>query len=359
MISKFDEIIEKLNQINPVKYSKDRNFIDGSVSKLSPYISRGIISTKFIYKFLILKGYRLNQIEKFVQELTWRDYWQKKWQKHDINKDIKNKQKNVYRLGMPKTVFDKETKIKIFDKCIGDLYDFGYLHNHMRMYIASYITNVGGYHWKTPSKWMYYYLLDADWGSNALSWQWICGTNSNKKYYANQDNINKFTKTHQKNTILDQTYEDLTTYKDFEQFNEKVKFDLKTNLPKSDIFINTDNKPICIYNFYNLDPNWRQDIDAHRILLIEPSVFEKYPICENSMNFMLSLAKNIPKMKVIVSEFKNLPINKSKVFFKEHPLNINYFGTMDSREWLVSDIYYESFFKYWKNVKKELLKIYN
>ena len=77
--------------------------------------------------------------------------------------------------------------------------------------------------------------------------------------------------------------------------------------------------------------------------MIEPSVFEKYPICENSMNFMLSLAKNIPKMKVIVSEFKNLPINKSKVFFKEHPLNINYFGTMDSREWLVSDIYYESF----------------
>ena len=55
MISKFDDIIEKLNQINPVKYSKDRNFIDGSVSKLSPYISRGIISTKFIYKFLILK----------------------------------------------------------------------------------------------------------------------------------------------------------------------------------------------------------------------------------------------------------------------------------------------------------------
>ena len=81
MISKFDEIIEKLNQINPVKYSKDRNFIDGSVSKLSPYISRGIISTKFIYKFLILKGYRLNQIEKFVQELTWRDYWHKKMAK--------------------------------------------------------------------------------------------------------------------------------------------------------------------------------------------------------------------------------------------------------------------------------------
>ena len=46
-----------------------------------------------------------------------------------------------------------------------------------------------------------------------------------------------------------------------------------------------------------------------------------------------------------------------KTHFANH--NINYFGTMDSREWLVSDIYYESFFKYWKNVKKELLKIHN
>ena len=84
----------------------------------------------------ILKGYRLNQIEKFVQELTWRDYY-KKMLKHDINKDIKNKQK-MFTLGMPKTVFDKETKIKIFDKCIGDLYDFGYLHNQCELYCKLY-----------------------------------------------------------------------------------------------------------------------------------------------------------------------------------------------------------------------------
>ena len=210
------------------------------------------------------------------------------------------------------------------------------------------------YHWKTPSKWILL-SIGRRLGLNTL----VEGSAEQiviKNIMFNQDNIN-IQKPIEKRYLI--KLMSLTTYKDFEQFNEKVKFDLKTNLPKSDIFINTDNKPICIYNFYNLDPYWRQDIDAHRILLIEPSVFEKYPICENSMNFMLSLAKNIPKMKVIVSEFKNLPINKSKVFFKEHPLNINYFGTMDSREWLVSDIYYESFFKYWKNVKKELLKVHN
>jgi len=356
MITKFDEIQQKIEQINPVKYSSDRNFIDGSVSKLSPYISRGFISTKYIYNILISKGFQFNQIEKFIQEMTWREFWQKKWQIHDIDKDIKHKQENVFRHGIPEVIFNKKTKIKIIDKSIGELYDSGYMHNHMRMYVASYVTNIGGYHWKLPAKWMYYYLLDADWGSNALSWQWICGTNSNKKYYANQDNINKFTKTHQKNTILDKSYEKLSKYRDYEEFTKIIKFNLSTNLPKSDDFLKLDDKPICVYNFYNIDPTWRRDIDSHRILLIEPSVFKKHPISENSMNFMLSLSKNIPNIKVIVSEFKDLPIKKSKVYYKEHPLNSNYVGTMDQRDWLVSDVYHQSFFKYWNLVKKSLTK---
>ena len=54
------------------------------------------------------------------------------------------------------------------------------------MYIASIICNTAKCHWKIPAKWFYYHLKDGDWGSNALSWQWVCGTNSGKKYYANQ-----------------------------------------------------------------------------------------------------------------------------------------------------------------------------
>ena len=46
------------------------------------------------------------------------------------------------------------------------------------------------------ANWMYFYLLDGDLASNSLSWQWICGANSNKKYIANQDNINKYTLKH-------------------------------------------------------------------------------------------------------------------------------------------------------------------
>jgi len=39
-------ILSKLEAINPVNYAHSRNFINGQVNYLSPYISRGVISTK-------------------------------------------------------------------------------------------------------------------------------------------------------------------------------------------------------------------------------------------------------------------------------------------------------------------------
>ena len=49
------------------------------------------------------------------------------------------------------------------DDCIQEFYESGYIHNHMRMYIAAVCCNVGQYHWLKPAQWMYYYLLDGDW----------------------------------------------------------------------------------------------------------------------------------------------------------------------------------------------------
>ena len=355
MITKYNEIINQIDLINPVKYSRDRNFIDGSTSRLSSYISRGVISTKYVYSYLINKGYTFNSIQKFVQEMVWREFWQLTWLNKDINRDLRNKQKDVVHFGMPKLVFDYSTKIKAIDHAIKKLYETGYMHNHMRMYVASLITNVAKYHWKTPAKWMYYYLSDADWGSNALSWQWVCGTNSNKKYYANQDNINKFTKSKQHNTILDKTYDDLLNTNGSGIFSDLCKIDFTLKLPKSDIFLNEPQKSICIYNYYNLDPNWRKDQDVHRILLVEPSIFKKYPICNQSMNFMLKLSKNITDIKIFVGEFNELPLNGSKVYFKEHPLNYNLIGFEDQREWICRPPKnFTTFFKHWHYVMKEI-----
>ena len=355
MTTNYNEIINKLDTINPIRYAKDRNFINGSVTKLSPYISRGIISTKSVFDFLLEKGYSLKSMQKFVQELVWREFWQMTWIDKNINEDLRTKQKDYKNIGIPKKVNDFNTGINAIDNSIKLLYNTGYMHNHLRMYVASLVTNIGKYHWKKPAKWMYYHLLDADWGSNALSWQWVCGSNSSKKYYANQDNINRFTNSNQKNTILDKSYDELINYKCEGIFEEKANLNLKVNFPKSDIFTNQNEKPICIYNFYNLDTKWRQEVDANRVLLIEPSIFNKYPISDNSMKFMLDLSKNIKNIIIFVGEFSDLPIKGSDVYFKEHPLNFNYTGIQDDRDWIFKpEQSFSSFFKHWNYVLKKL-----
>ena len=51
------------------------------------------------------------------------------------------------------------------------------------------------------------------------------------------------------------------------------------------------------------------------------------------MKFMIDLSKNIKNIKIFVGEFNELPI-KNQSLFQEHPLNYNYIGTEDSREWI-------------------------
>jgi len=200
MTISYQEILEQIDLVNPIVYSRNRNFINGSVSKLSPYISRGVISTKIVFDHLIKKGYEFSKIEKFIQELCWRDYWQLIWveKQNLINQDLKRKQLDVENHFLSNSIINANTGIRAIDNAILELYSTGYMHNHLRMYVSSLACNVSKSHWNIPAKWMYYHLLDADWGSNALSWQWICGSNSNKKYYANQENINKYCFTNQK-----------------------------------------------------------------------------------------------------------------------------------------------------------------
>ena len=355
MIVKYNDIINIIDKIDPILYSKNRNFIDGSVSRISPYISRGLISTKQVFTILKKKGFKWYQIEKYVQELAWRDYWQLIWQVKNIDIDLQSNQIDVKQNDISTCILEHKTNIIAIDDAIKNLYRIGYIHNHLRMYISSLATNIAKISWLNPAKWMYYHLLDGDWGSNALSWQWVAGTNSSKKYYMNQDNINKYTKTYQKNTIIDTSYEHIVNLHQPKIFSLTSKIELSTIFPESTYNPNNNHLPILIYNYYNLDVSWRSHMHADRVLLIEPSKFKKYPISNKCMQFFIKLSKNISGIMIYVGEFENLLSDRKKIFFKEHPLNYNYSGIMDQRDWLSSKKgYYPSFFKYWKLAIKEI-----
>ena len=354
----YKDIIEQVKGVDPMAYGKSRNFIDGAVTKLSPYISRGVISTRQVLQSVLDRGFHPNKIEKFIQELAWRDYWQQVWvdKRNEINNDLRREQPNVQNHQMAESVINAKTGVQAVDDAIREFYETGYLHNHIRMYIASIVCNMGGSHWKVPAQWMYYHLLDGDWASNALSWQWVSGANAGKEYYANQQNVNKYCYTRQKDTFMDVSYEDFDGMKIPTVLVEIVTPTLKTPLPEKKYIDVDPEKASLIYNFYNLDPMWHQEEDVNRILLLEPSVFEKYPISQNSIDFTFGLSKNIPDIQVYVGEFSELigDYNLGEVIYKEHPLN-EYHGTEEPRDWMFSvKGYYRSFFAFWKKCAKEL-----
>lgn len=356
----YNKIRENLDRIDPVKYGWTRNFSDGKVTRLSPYISRGVISTRMVLEFLLKKQFDPKKIEKFIQELAWRDYWQQVWiAKGDlIDEDLKSEQEKVAHHQIPANLLNANTGIAVVDEKIDELYRTGYMHNHMRMYVAAIACNVAQSHWRTPAQWMYYHLLDADWASNALSWQWVAGSNSHKKYIANQDNINKYFYSDQKNTFLDLSYADLSRLPIPSELSETIMPTLKVHLP-DEIPVKLDREwPTVIYNFYNLDPLWRQDLQANRVLLLEPSHFHKYPVSEKTIQFMLDLAQNISGIQFFIGEFSELMkfTGPSELIFKEHPLSAHYQGTQDERDWMFEVRgYFPSFFSYWKRCLKELV----
>ena len=385
--------------IDVKRYGKTRNYVSGSVSELGPYVSRGVISTRDIWVYLLGKGHSFEEMYGFVQQLAWRDFFQRVWQGlgDGINSDIRRDQEGVLHRAIPAAVAAGNTGIDGIDVGIAKLYETGLMHNHIRMYTAFLSANLAAAHWRLPAHWMYAHLLDGDWGSNALSWQWVAGTFSNKKYIANQENINRYTHTNQTGTYLDIDYERLATAPVPEVLREQstaeellpfaacdadalrmavAKFGLTLFGVESLIKENRTLKGasrdeqeveerLVIHNYYQLNPQFQSELPAARLLLLEPSVFTQYPISANCVEFMLSLASEIAGIKVFVGEFDALmlalePLGDVEVVFQEHPLNRHYRGAEIARDWLAPEVEgsFSSFFSYWKKVEKSLRKEY-
>lgn len=351
-------ILERVDRIDPIAYGKTRNRIDGAVTYLSPFISRGVISTRFVLERVLAKGVDLRDIESFVKELCWRDYFQRVQQVKDLDQDIRQPQFPVAHRELPMAALNADTGIQAIDEGILRLFDTGYMHNHVRMYTAMLFCNIGQAHWREPARWMYYHLLDGDWASNACSWQWVAGANSSKKYVANQENINRFTLTSQSRTYLDTSYEALESIRIPDELRATQPFLPETPLPAASALTIDPTKPTLIYTSHNLDPFWHRDVEANRILLLDPDVFSQYPVSAAVMRFILDLSANIPGIQVLTGSFGDLVKNYglNDIRYKEHPLNAGFSGIEEPREWISDDVdgYYPSFFAYWKQVSKRL-----
>ena len=220
--TKYDEILAKVDLIKPIKYASSRNYKNGNVTKLSPYISRGVISTRFIYEKLVENGINLKKCEKFIQELAWRDFWRSYAYHHpdqlwiDVEEYKTGFQAQEYQDNLPEDVMSATTPTQIINIFIEQLTSTGYLHNHARMYLASYIIHFRRVKWQAGAKFFMSHLLDGDIASNNFSWQWIASTFAGKPYIFNLENVHKYCHKSidiipEKNREIDGSYEEISS----------------------------------------------------------------------------------------------------------------------------------------------------
>ena len=233
-------------------YSSDRNYDYGpqnrtNTSNLSPFIKRRIIHEAEVIKEC-LNYFKYSKIEKFIQEVFWRTYWKgwlegrpKVWDNY--KKDIKSL-KESHSSGIKKKIYlsaiEGTTGIDCYDFWVKELIDYGYLHNHSRMWMSSIWVHTLNLPWQLGADFFLNNLLDADPASNTLSWRWVTGIHTRgKSYLASEQNINKYT---QNRFIKKKNLSKKSVIPNFEDFIfEKKRFTENLKFSKEDILLINSN----------------------------------------------------------------------------------------------------------------------
>lgn len=189
-----------LLQIQPVRYGSSRNYLDGAVTRLSPYIRHGIVPLLEVLRHAGEQAGGLTRIFKFVQELAWRDYYRRVhyavgdeiWQDREPYKT--GHPAESYAPVLPVDIECGDTGLACMDGFARDLAATGYLHNHVRMWMAAFVVHWRRVAWQAGARWFLRHLLDGDPASNNLSWQWVASTFAGKPYLFNRENLERYTR---------------------------------------------------------------------------------------------------------------------------------------------------------------------
>ncbi|WP_017655783.1 FAD-binding domain-containing protein [Fortiea contorta] len=191
---------QALKKVDPVTYAKTRNFLTGAVTRLSPYIRYGVLSLREIRDYVLEHVKHPDDAAKLINELGWRDYWQRLYTKlgNSIWQDQEEYKTGYkpkdYAPDLPPDIAQATTGRVCIDSFSRELQATGYLHNHIRMWLAAYIVHWRRIRWQAGAKWFLQHLLDGDPASNNMSWQWVASTFSHKPYFFNRENLERYTK---------------------------------------------------------------------------------------------------------------------------------------------------------------------
>jgi deoxyribodipyrimidine photo-lyase len=176
-------------------YGENRNRPDfRSTSRLSPHLRFGEISPRQIWASTSLafeagaSAGKAHDFDKFLAEIGWREFsYHLLYQFPDLPRmnfqtrfDAFPWRKHPEHL---QAWQQGRTGYPIVDAGMRELWRTGWMHNRVRMIVASFLIKHLMIDWRVGEEWFWDTLVDADPASNAASWQWVAGSGADAAPY--------------------------------------------------------------------------------------------------------------------------------------------------------------------------------
>ena len=174
-------------------YTLKRNHPDVTgTSRLSPFLHFGEISPRQIWHAVRrhaeshdFKAWRLTQ---FLTEIGWREF------SHHLLYHFPHTPENPLRRDFDNFPWRKnnaalkawqkgQTGYPIVDAGMRELWTTGWMHNRVRMIVASFLVKDLLLPWQSGARWFWDTLVDANLAQNTLGWQWTAGCGADAAPY--------------------------------------------------------------------------------------------------------------------------------------------------------------------------------
>lgn len=166
-------------------YQDNRDFpaLDAT-SKLSPYLTFGEISPRQVWH----ASKNVSGAQPFRRQLAWRDFsYHLLFHKPGLNEINFNNAFDSFKWDKNDTLLkiwqQGKTGYPIIDAGMRELWQTGYMHNRVRMIVASFLTKHLLIDWRDGEKWFWNTLVDADPANNTAGWQWVAGSGADASPY--------------------------------------------------------------------------------------------------------------------------------------------------------------------------------
>ncbi|MDP2732734.1 MAG: deoxyribodipyrimidine photo-lyase [Hoeflea sp.] len=172
-------------------YAERRDFpASASTSGLSAHLANGEITPAQIFRALETSDNDASAADrsKFRKEIGWREF---SWHLLANNPALATANHNARFDAFP-WIANPEclsawrkglTGYPVVDAGMRELWQTGWMHNRVRMIVASFLTKHLMIDWRDGEAWFWDTLVDADPASNAASWQWVAGSGADAAPY--------------------------------------------------------------------------------------------------------------------------------------------------------------------------------